>query len=305
MFHIRVIDQSSSDPVPDVIVRLLDPENLAEVAHQATTGENGVAYLSAEVGDWWLFLAKRGYAFPSDYTIQVEEGMSPDEGWTVEGEDLNRAPTPPSDARLCVLYGQVYDGGTLEVPSYGMSVQPIWPKKFRRGVLVSGAMLSADRNGRVSHQVIRDGVYSFMVDGEARRVHIPDAGAAELSEVLYPEPQTVFWSSSGPDVAELDLAAGAAHVLTPRLNLSSGDTVPFTWGDTREVEGLDRWVRAVVISGSDLIDVSLGKTSLEIVARAAGIAIVRMVPVSENPLSVPEAYGTYLDAEQLVITVSP
>lgn len=303
MFYIRVIDRDSSEPVEGVVVRLRERTAPYTIGAEGMSGEDGLVYLEVPEGTWWLSGYMVGRGFPAHLDIEVTADMDPTMGWELSSWDLNPAPGAPNDAALCRLYGVVCDPSGVGVPAEGIQVSPIWPRKYRGRLVVSGTTHRADNAGQFRFELVRGGVYSTMLQGMEHRFHVPDLPTAPLAEVMLPEVASAVWDAEQPGLAEVSLAVGDSVILSPQVTLTSGDVVPFTWGDTLAEEALTAWVTVTILSGEAVIQRSLGARSLELTGVAAGVAILRIDRRSDAPSGVPGVGTTGAGRYLLTVTV--
>ena len=216
-------DQIPGQPVPDVLVRVYDSTGTSLLTW-GMTGQQGVVEFmlegTAQGRSYQLRFSKTGDAFQNPYSIQV---TSPPESTPLAfsvSAQTQRLPLSP-DPLYCRCSGYFVDPSGR--PMVGMSVtfysrQTPTPQLLGSGdstrAVLGRRTVMTDRAGYVSVDLPRNAEFEVVIGAQENApgvCAIPDAPAASLVHVLYPQVGEILYDPAGPlalsvgDSSDVDL----------------------------------------------------------------------------------------------------
>lgn len=303
---IFVADNSPSPaPISGVFVSVLDPATFAVVATSTTDGSGRAAFSlpgSATPGTpYEVRFFKLGVVFQNPMGIKVLDPVATTNKFDMSGT-LLVLPTA-TDPRVCRCTGRFMSFSNTPIAGAVVRFMAKAQSGTQTPKIVDGNLVSAealatktDADGLVSLDLYRSAEYYITFSGEddvVWNILVPDRSAANLIELIHPQPVLLKWDQA--------VAPGNA------VSVPVGTTllVPYTlvYSDYEETaEGSMKWI-TFINSDDALASVGFSTGAVAVEGLAAGVMNVttemlpNLLPVRVPPYSIV--------APPLVVTVTP
>lgn len=275
--------------VPDVVVKVYNPNGSVFYAQQATSEEEGIAsfLLPTQAYSMRFYKFRTTFSQPQLFTVlEAPETNS----FNVVAEVL--IPPVSLDARLCRCSGHFRnpDGSVREY--LDMHFYPEFATSILEGAAVAPRTMAirTDENGFAQIDLIRGGCYRVTIeslDNEERYIRVPDVSGANLPDVLFPVVDRVTFDPEGP----FEIAEGEEIEVTTTIYDSAGATLHGT--GQNDVD----WT----VSNTDLASVTVGEFKLTIRGIAAGSVELRAARRDQSIVRIP---NTPIVGQPVAITIT-
>jgi hypothetical protein len=220
---------------------------------------------------YWVRFFKVGYAFNAKATIDVDESLL--NSFDVVGRNLTTH-VSATDPNLCRVSGYLLNGSGVPTPNVTMYFMLTGKPRVvgGRAMLPSKVYATTDKNGFLSVELVRNGVYDVWAAGTDDTVYravVPNYGSVDITDLLFPVVVTLELES--PTVT---ITKGDSVSVDVLAELSSRVDIPY------ELDGGDSVslgsIIGVVNDNSGVATAYLKDNGLLIIGQAIGTATVTL-----------------------------
>ena len=224
--NIVVVDsQPVPDPVENMTIRILLPDDITIVTEGVTGPAGELSLLLDDVNPSYLMrFYKLGYAVPQPQTFNMQAP------YPMTLDVVATAPTrsTATDPKMCRVTGTLVDPYGRPPRQRYVHTRPVRdPNSFQvvpQMLLVDGADIVSDEQGRVVFDLFRCSLYDIQVPGwidTPLTIEVPDADSIDLVDLVFPTPTTAGLADDDP-VPPLTVGVGDIETIHPTVLLSNG-----------------------------------------------------------------------------------
>lgn len=229
-----VVDDSipSALELEGVLVRIYSQDGTTLITEASTDVDGRLTLDLEDLTTYWVRFFKVGYAFNAKATISVDGGLL--NSFDVVGRNLT-AHVSATDPNLCRASGYLLNGSGVASPNVTMYFMLTGKPRVvgGRAMLPSKVYATTDKNGFLSVELVRNGVYDVWAagtDDEVYRAIVPDYPNVDITDLLFPIVTTLeievpsVTTPKGDSVSVDVLAELSSRVVIP-YELDGGDSV--------------------------------------------------------------------------------
>ena len=297
--------QPTPQPLSGVSISIYHPTTRAFLA-SGVTGTSGYAAFSlpgsVDPGtEYEARFYKAGVRFVNPRLFRVIEPAVPTtlNQFEVQGEATLLPGS--SDPFCCKCTGKFFDFSNRPVANTRVRVSQIvedpTPEVVGGNLVVTQRMeFATDREGVVSFDLLRGGIYYVTFSGEEERtfkIFVPDRASVNLVDLIFPSPTTLTWDSDAAPLNQVTLSVGDTYTIPVTVGLSDYTT---------RTKSVGFWFDAI-IADSNVVSARIIDSALELTAKAEGNTTIGVVPhPSIRPIRSP---APVISFSPLSVVVSP
>lgn len=268
-----IVDDSipSALELEGVLVRIYSEDGTTFITEASTDVDGRLTLDLVDLTTYWVRFFKVGYAFNSKATIAVDGALL--NSFDVVGRNLTTL-VSSTDPNLCRASGYLLNGSGVPTPNVTMYFMLTGKPRVvgGRAMLPSKVYATTDKNGFLSVELVRNGVYDVWAAGTDDTVYravVPNYGSVDITDLLFPVVVTLELES--PTVT---ITKGDSVSVDVLAELSSRVDIPY------ELDGGDSVslgsIISVVNDNSGVATAYLKDNGLLIIGQAIGTAIVTL-----------------------------
>lgn len=252
-----------------VLVRVYSEDGTTFITEASTDVDGRLTLDLPDLTTYWVRFFKVGYAFDSRATISVDGGLL--NSFDVEARNLTTHPSA-TDPNLCRVSGYLLNGSGVPTPNVTLYFMLTGKPRVvgGRAMLPSKVYATTDKNGKVSIDLVRNGVYDVWAAGTddvVYRAVVPDYPNVDITDLLFPIVTTLELEAPSVTVPKGDsVSVGVLAELSSRVDipyqLDGGDSVSLS--------------SIIAISGGAPVTAYFKDDALFIIGQAVGTVTVTL-----------------------------
>jgi len=293
-----VVDDSipSGLALEGVLVRVYSEDGTTFITEASTDADGRLTLDLPDLTTYWVRFFKVGYAFNSRSTISVDGSLL--NSFDVVARNLTTH-SSATDLNLCRVSGYLLNGSGVPTPNVTLYFMLTGKPRVvgGRAMLPSKVYATTDKSGKVSVDLVRNGVYDVWAAGTDDTVYravVPDYPNVDITDLLFPIVTTLSLEVPSVTIAKEDSVS--VDVLA---ELSSRVDIPYQLdgGDSVSLSS----ILSIVTTGS-AATAYFKDSSLFVVGQAAGTSTVTL-SVRNNIFALRQPAADTLTAD-LAVTVT-
>lgn len=260
----------SSLALEGVLVRVYSEDGTTFITEASTDIDGRLTIDLPDLTTYWVRFFKVGYAFNSRSTIAVDGALL--NSFDVVARNLTIR-VSSTDPNLCRVSGYLLNGSGVPTPNVTMYFMLTGKPRVvgGRAMLPSKVYATTDKNGFLSVELVRNGVYDVWAagtDDTVYRAAVPDYANVDITDLLFPMVVTL-----SIEVPSIVVTKGNSASVVVLAELSSRVAIPYQL-DSGDSVSLNS-VLSVTVSNAS-VTASLKDNTLVVTGQAVGTAEVTL-----------------------------